>query len=54
VVNAHRDGEAVGWARATVDGGGTTVEVFVVEEHRRQGIGGHLRAHLDWALAKGP
>lgn len=51
VVTAHREGEPVGWARALVDRAGTRTEVFVVEEHRRQGIGGHLRAHLDWAVS---
>lgn len=52
VVNAYREGEAVGWARATVDHDGSHVEIYVLEEHRRQGIGGHLRAHLDWALSR--
>jgi 2'-5' RNA ligase len=54
VVNAHREGEPVGWARASVDGDGTRIEVYVVEEHRRQGIGGHMRAHLDWAVSRNP
>lgn len=52
VVTAHREGEPVGWARALVDHAGTRTEVFVVEQHRRQGIGGHLRAHLDWAVSR--
>ncbi len=52
VVTAHREGEPVGWARAWLDHDGTHTEVFVVETHRRQGIGGHLRAHLDWALSR--
>lgn len=52
VVTAHREGRPVGWARATVDHRGTHTEIHVAEEHRRQGIGGHLRAHLDWALAQ--
>lgn len=52
VVNAYRDGEPVGWARARTGLGGTAVEVEVVEAERGQGIGGHLRAHLDWALAR--
>lgn len=52
VVTAHREGEPVGWARALVDHAGTRTEVFVVEQHRRQGIGGHLRAHLDWAVSQ--
>jgi 2'-5' RNA ligase len=51
VVNAFRDHEAVGWARATTGDEGPVVEMFVVEEHRRQGIGSHLRAHLDWAVS---
>lgn len=51
VVTAHREGAPVGWARATMRADGTHVEVHVVEEHRRQGIGRHLKAHLDWALA---
>lgn len=52
VVTAHREGEPVGWARAQVGRKGTRVEVYVVDEHRRQGIGSHLRAHLDWALTR--
>ncbi len=52
VVTAHREDEPVGWARALVGHAGTRTEVFVVEEHRRQGIGGHLRAHLDWAVSR--
>lgn len=50
VVNAYREGLPVGWARATVDRAGTHVDIFVREEHRRQGIGSHLRAHIHWAL----
>lgn len=50
VVNAHREGAAVGWARATAGHGGMVTEMYVVPEHRRQGIAGHLRAHLDWAV----
>lgn len=50
VVNAYREGLPVGWARATVDRDGTHVDVYVDEEHRRQGIGSHLRAHIHWAL----
>lgn len=49
-VNAYREGLPVGWARAAVDRDGTHLEVFVDEEHRRQGIGSHLRAHIHWAL----
>lgn len=52
VVTAHREGEPVGWARATVHADGTRSEVYVLEDHRRQGIGSHLRAHLDWAMAQ--
>ena len=52
VVNAYREGLPVGWARATVDPDGTHLDVFVVEEHRRQGIGSHLRAHIHWALSQ--
>ncbi|HMC39835.1 MAG TPA: GNAT family N-acetyltransferase [Acidimicrobiales bacterium] len=52
VVNAYREGQPVGWARAAPGADGTPVEVFVVEEHRRQGIGGHLRAHIHWALSR--
>jgi 2'-5' RNA ligase len=51
VVNAHREGEPVGWARATVGRDGPRTEIYVVESHRHQGIGGHLRAHLDWAVS---
>ena len=49
-VNAYREGLPVGWARAVIDRDGTHTEVFVLEEHRRQGIGRHLSAHLQWAL----
>lgn len=52
VVNAHREDEPVGWARARTTAHGVEVEVCVVEEHRGQGIGSHLRAHLDWALSR--
>ena len=52
VVTAHREGEPVGWARSTLRADGIRTEVHVVEEHRRQGIGSHLKAHLDWALAE--
>jgi GNAT superfamily N-acetyltransferase len=53
-VNAYRERLPVGWARATVDREGTHVEVFVQEEHRGQGIGRHLRAHIHWALDQQP
>ncbi|MDA8046512.1 MAG: 2'-5' RNA ligase family protein [Actinomycetota bacterium] len=52
VVNAYREDQPVGWARATVDRAGTRTEIWVDAEHRRQGIGGHLGAHLSWALAE--
>ena len=52
VVTAYREGEPVGWARATTDLDGTHVHIEVVAEHRRQGIGGHLRAHIHWALGQ--
>jgi 2'-5' RNA ligase len=54
VVTAHREGAPVGWARAWFDREGTHREVFVVEPHRGQGIGGHLKAHLDWAVSVQP
>ena len=50
VVNAYREGLPVGCAWATIDRAGTHADVFVLEEHRRQGIGSHLRAHIHWAL----
>jgi len=52
VVTAYREGEPVGYARATVDRAGITTTVHVQEGYRRQGIGSHLRAHLDWALVE--
>lgn len=52
VFTAHREGAPVGWARATFHHDGTRIEVHVLEAHRRQGIGSHLKAHLDWALAQ--
>lgn len=52
VVNGYREGQPVGWARATVGYDGPRTEVCVLEQHRRQGIGGHLRAHLEWAVAQ--
>lgn len=52
VLTAHREGEPVGWARATVHQDGTRTELYVLEAHRRQGVGSHLRTHLDWALSR--
>ena len=52
VVTAHREGEAVGQAAARVGAGGPEVEVWVRPGDRRQGIGGHLLAHLEHELRR--
>jgi 2'-5' RNA ligase len=51
-ITAYREGEPVGYARATVDARGPATVVHVRDEYRGQGIGSHLRAHLDWVLAR--
>ena len=50
VVTAHRDGTAVGQAVAAVGPAGPEVEVWVRPDARRQGVGGHLLAHLEHEL----
>ena len=52
VINAYREGAPVGWARASLGWAGPIRTVWVAEEHRGQGIGHHLRAHLEWALER--
>ena len=49
VVSARTGGEPVGSAFAWVDLSGPHVAVFVAGGRRRQGVGGHLLAHLEHA-----
>lgn len=51
VLTAHREGQPAGWARARSGTEGVAIEVYVDPGLRGQGIGGHLRAHIDWAVA---
>jgi 2'-5' RNA ligase/GNAT superfamily N-acetyltransferase len=52
VVTARREGGVVGAARAWVDDDGGHVGVLVSAEHRRQGIGSHLLAAAEAAVAR--
>ena len=47
VLTAHREGQPVGTALAWEDRRGPHVAVWVRPEHRRQGLGGQLLAHLE-------
>lgn len=47
VVTARREGRPVGVARAWLDMSGGHVAVVVAEEHRAQGIGSFLLAHVE-------
>jgi 2'-5' RNA ligase len=51
VLTAHCQGDLAGWARARSGPDGVNTEVYVDPGLRGQGIGGHLRAHIDWAVA---
>ena len=47
VLTAHREGHPAGTGLAWVDRSGPHVAVWVTPEHRRQGIGSHILAHLE-------
>lgn len=49
VLTARTGGAVVGAAAAWVDYSGARVAVFVAGAHRRQGVGGHLLAHVESA-----
>ena len=49
VLSARTGGEVAGAAAAWVDFSGAHVAVLVAEARRRQGVGGHLLAHLESA-----
>lgn len=52
VVTARREGQAVGTAAAWTDRRGPHVAVWVRPEHRRQGIGAQVLAHLEFTLRR--
>jgi 2'-5' RNA ligase len=52
VVTARREGEVVGLAAAWLGAEGCRSETYVGQRHRRQGIGRHLQAALQSAVAE--